>query len=52
VVKNRERMGISLPKELSEWLRAYSKQTMIPVSRIVEKALKEFKETHELESDS
>lgn len=42
MLKNRERVGTSLPKELVKKLRDYSKETMIPVSKIIEKAVEEY----------
>lgn len=42
MLKDRERFGTSLPKELVQELRDYSKETMIPISKIVEKAVKEY----------
>jgi hypothetical protein len=43
-LKNRGRKGFILPLELIQWLEGYSKETDIPESRIVERALKEYKE--------
>ena len=42
MLKDRERIGTSLPKELVQELRDHSKETMIPISKIVEKAVKEY----------
>ena len=42
MLKDRERIGTSLPKELAKDLRDYSKETMIPISKIIEKALEEY----------
>lgn len=42
MLKNRERVGTSLPKDLTKDLREYSKESMIPVSKIIEKALEEY----------
>lgn len=42
MLKDRERIGTSLPKDLAERLRDYSKETMIPISKIVEKAVEEY----------
>ena len=38
-MKYRKQIGVNLPIELVEKLRAYSDKTGIPMSRIVEKAL-------------
>lgn len=42
MLKNRERIGTSLPKELVDRLKTYSNETMIPISKIVEKSLEEY----------
>lgn len=42
MLKNRERVGTSLPKDLAKELREYSRESMIPVSKIIEKALEEY----------
>lgn len=42
MLKDRERIGTSLPKDLAKELRVYSKETMIPISKIVEKAICEY----------
>lgn len=42
MLKNRERIGTSLPIELVEKLKDYSDKTMIPISKIIEKAIKEY----------
>lgn len=42
MLKDRERIGTSLPKDLAEELRDYSKETMIPISKLVEKAIEEY----------
>lgn len=42
MLKNRERIGTSLPKELVKELKEYSDKTMIPISKIVEEALKQY----------
>jgi len=41
-LKNRERIGTSLPSELIEDLRKYSETSMIAISRIIEKAIEEY----------
>lgn len=42
MLKDRERIGTSLPKDLAKELRDYSKETMIPISKLVEKAIEEY----------
>jgi metal-responsive CopG/Arc/MetJ family transcriptional regulator len=42
MLKNRERIGTSLPIELVEKLKDYSDKTMIPISKIIEKAIEEY----------
>lgn len=42
MLKNRERIGTSLPKELVKELKEYSNKTMIPISKIIEEALKQY----------
>lgn len=42
MLKDRERIGTSLPKDLAKELRDYSKETMIPISKVVEKAISEY----------
>ena len=39
---NRERIGTSLPIELAKKLKDYSGDTMIPISKIIEKAIDEY----------
>ena len=46
MLKNRERIGTSLPKEIVEKLRNHSDETMIPISKIVEQALIEYLDKH------
>jgi len=41
-LKNRERFSSTLPIELSEKLKEYSKNTMAPISKIIEKAIEEY----------
>jgi len=41
-LKNRERIGTSLPSELIKELKDYSEKTMIPLSRIIEASLIEY----------
>ena len=43
-LKNRVRMGITLDKELYERLKAYSDQSMIPMSRLAERTIKNYLE--------
>lgn len=40
--KAKERFGTNLPVELIEKLKEYSKKTMIPMSKIIEKAIEEY----------
>jgi predicted DNA-binding protein len=42
MLKNRERIGTSLPIELVQKLKNYSEETMIPISKIMEKAIEEY----------
>jgi metal-responsive CopG/Arc/MetJ family transcriptional regulator len=42
MLKNRERLGTSLPIELVKQLKDYSEKTMIPVSKLIEKAIEEY----------
>lgn len=42
MLKDRERIGTSLPKDLAKELRSYSKETMVPISKIIEKAIEEY----------
>jgi metal-responsive CopG/Arc/MetJ family transcriptional regulator len=44
-LKNRERVGTSLPINLVKQLREYSERTMIPMSKIIEKAIKNYLKT-------
>lgn len=47
MLKNRERIGTSLSIVLVKQLKDYSERTMIPISKIIEKALEEyFKKPH------
>jgi len=41
-LKNRERIGTSLPIELVKKMKDYSESTMIPISKIIEKAIDEY----------
>ena len=41
-LKNRERIGTSLPSELIKELKDYSERTMIPLSRIIEASIIEY----------
>jgi len=41
-LKNRERIGTSLPTELIKELKDYSEKTMIPLSRIIEASIVEY----------
>lgn len=44
MLKNRERIGTTLPIELVERLKEHSKTTMIPISKLIEQAIKEYLE--------
>ena len=46
MLKNRERIGTSIPIQLSKELKEYSESTMIPISRVIEAALTEYLEKH------
>lgn len=39
MLKNRERIGTSLPVELVKQLKDYSESSMIPISKLIETAL-------------
>jgi len=41
-LKNRERIGTSLPSDLIKQLKDYSEKTMIPLSRIIEASIVEY----------
>jgi len=42
MLKSRERIGTSLPIELVRRMKDYSEETMIPISKIIEKAIDEY----------
>ena len=42
MAKTKERIGTNLPAELIEKLKEYSERTMIPMSKIIEKAVEEY----------
>jgi len=42
MLKNRERIGTSLSIELVKQLKDYSDKSMIPISKIIEKAVEEY----------
>lgn len=42
MLKNRERIGTTLPIELAKQLKVHSKETMIPISKLIEKAIEEY----------
>lgn len=46
MLKNRERIGTTLPIELAKELKEHSKESMIPISKIVEKAIEEYLKNH------
>lgn len=41
-LKNRKQIGVTMDKKLYARLKAYSEKTMIPMSRIIEKAIVEY----------
>lgn len=41
-LKNKVRFSSTLPPEVDKMLKDYSKQTMIPISKIVEAAIAEY----------
>lgn len=41
-LKNRERFSTTLDKQVVHELKAYSQKTMIPISKIVDEAIKEY----------
>ena len=41
-LKNRERIGTSLPIDLVKQLKEYSDKTMIPISKIIEKSIEDY----------
>lgn len=47
MLKNRERIGTSLPIELVKQLKDYSERTMVPISKIIEKAIEMYLESAE-----
>ena len=44
MLKNRERVGTSLPVDLVNKLKDHSSKTMIPMSKLIEKAIEEYLE--------
>lgn len=42
MLKNRERIGTSLPIGLVKKLKEYSEKSMIPISKIIEKAVESY----------
>lgn len=44
-LKTRSPIGSAIDKELLEQLRAYSKETSIPISKLLDKAIKMFLES-------
>jgi len=42
MLKNRQRIGATLPNDLAKQLKIYSKESMIPVSKIIEKAVDDY----------
>ena len=41
-LKNKERIGTSLPTGLVKDLKDYSAKTMVPISKIIEKAIEQY----------
>ena len=41
---NRVRIGSPIDKELYEWLKSYSSKTDIPISKLLDRAIKEMRE--------
>ena len=41
---NRTKIGSPIDKELYEWLKSYSAKTDIPISKLLDKAIREYKE--------
>lgn len=48
VYKTRKRKDLGIDKELAQILEEHSEKTMIPESRIVDMALKEYFENHNI----
>ena len=46
-LKNRVIPNSAVDKELYEWLRNYSKESKIPISKLLDKAIELFKESTE-----
>ena len=42
MLKNRERIGTTLPIDLAKKLKDHSSKTMVPISKIIEKAVEEY----------
>lgn len=45
-LKNKVRFSSTLPPEVDKLLKDYSKQTMIPISKILEVAIAEYLKNH------
>lgn len=41
---NRIKIGSPIDKELYEWLKSYSTKTDVPISKLLDKAIREMKE--------
>ena len=52
VYKTRKRKDLGIDKELAQILEEHSEKTMIPESRIVDMALKEYFENHNIKKKS
>lgn len=48
IYKNRIRKNVSIDKEIEKVLLRYSQETSIPISRVLDKALKEYFEKHNI----
>lgn len=44
-LKNRTPVGSAIDKELYNWLKEYSKETSIPISKLLDKAITLLKES-------
>lgn len=44
-LKNRVPVGSAIDKELHQWLKEYSKETSIPISKLLDKAIQLLKES-------
>ena len=44
-LKNRTQIGSAIDKELYSWLKQYSKDTSIPISKLLDKSIQLLKES-------